>query len=95
MWTPPINKSGELNSGGPLVNSVLWDPDPKHVLQIVPDWALSAGGRARLGRWGRGIVALHVGGEPRPARYRRQRVHREQGTNILSTQPPSATKYGN
>ncbi len=24
MWTPPINKSAELTSGGPLVNSLLW-----------------------------------------------------------------------
>ncbi len=60
----------------------------------VPDWSLSAGGGARLGGRGRGIVALHVGGEPRPARYRWQRVHREQCTNILSIQPTSDTKYG-
>ncbi len=24
MWTPHINESGELNSGGPLLNSILW-----------------------------------------------------------------------
>ncbi len=28
MWTPPINESAELKSGGPLVNSLLCRLDP-------------------------------------------------------------------